>query len=137
MAEHNAPSLHVPLLSLPQFVLLRAAVAPDKPAVIDGLTGRAISYGELAEAAGRTAAGLAARGFGKGDVLAIWSPNLADYAVAVFGAGLAGGIVTTMNPLYNPTELAHQLRDSGSSSARNRTAVRREGGRRRTKRGGA
>lgn len=115
MAEHNASSPpHVPLVSLPELVLRRAAVDPDKPAVIDGLTGRAISYAELAEAAGSTAAGLAARGFGKGDVLAIWSPNLPEYAVAAFGAGLAGGIVTTINPLYNATELAHQLRDSGA-----------------------
>jgi len=115
MAEHNAPSSpHMPLLSLPEFVLLRAAVVPDKPAVIDGLTGRVISYGELAEAAAGTAAGLAARGFGSGDVLAIWSPNLPEYAIAAFGAGLAGGIVTTINPLYNAVELAHQLRDSGA-----------------------
>ena len=111
---HAPSSLQVPLLSLPEFVLLRTAVAPDKPAVIDGLTGRSISYGELAGAAGRTAAGLRARGFGKGDVLAIWSPNLPEYAVAAFGAGMAGGIVTTINPLYNATELAHQLRDSGA-----------------------
>lgn len=115
MAEHNAPSPpQVPLLSLPEFVLLRAAIAPDKPALIDGLTGRVIRYGQLAEAAARTAAGLAARGFGNGDVLAIWSPNLPEYAVAAFGAGLAGGTVTTINHLYNAIELAHQLRDSGA-----------------------
>jgi non-ribosomal peptide synthetase component F len=84
MTEHHAPSsLHVPLRSLPEFVLLKAGAVPDKPAVIDGLTGRSISYGELAEAAGRTAAGLRARGFGKGDVLAIWSPNLPEYAVVL------------------------------------------------------
>jgi PAS domain S-box-containing protein len=115
MAERNAPpSLHVPLTSLPEFVLLRATELADKPALIDGVTGRRVTYGELAGAAVRTAAGLAARGFGKGDVLAIWSPNLPEYAVAAYGAGLAGGIVTTINPLYNAIELAHQLRDSGA-----------------------
>jgi PAS domain S-box-containing protein len=115
MAEHHPTSApHVPLRSLPEFVLERAAAVPDKPALIDGRTGRSISYGALAEAARRTAAGLAARGFGKGDVLAIWSPNLPEYAVAAYGAGLAGGIVTTINPLFNATELAHQLRDSGA-----------------------
>jgi PAS domain S-box-containing protein len=115
MAERNAPpSLHVPLLSLPEFVLLRAAELADKPALIDGVTGRRVTYGELARAAARTAAGLAVRGLGKGDVLAIWSPNLPEYAVAAYGAGLAGAIVTTINPLYNAIELAHQLRDSGA-----------------------
>jgi PAS domain S-box-containing protein len=115
MAEHHAPSsLQVPLLSLPRFVLQRAATAPDQPALTDGLTGSSIRYGELALSASRAAAGLATRGFVKGDVLAIWSPNLPEYAVAALGAGLAGGIVTTINPLCNATELAHQLRDSGA-----------------------
>lgn len=115
MVESNAPSpLQVPLLSLPEFVLLRAAATPGKPALVDGQSGRVITYGELAGAAARTAAGLAARGFGRGDVLAVWSPNVPEYAVAALGAGLAGGIVTTINPLYNTMELAHQLRDSGA-----------------------
>jgi PAS domain S-box-containing protein len=102
----------VPLLPLPEFLLLRAATNPDKPALIDGPTGRVTTYGQLAQAATRTAAGLAKRGFGKGDVLAICSPNLPEYAVAVLGAGLAGGIVSTINPLYTAIELTHQLRDS-------------------------
>jgi PAS domain S-box-containing protein len=115
MAERNAaPSLPVPLLSLPEFVLRARAGRRDKPALIDGVTGRQMGYADLAAAAARTAAGLAARGFGKGDVLAIWSPNVLEYAVAAYAAGLAGGIVTTINPLYNAIELVHQLRDSGA-----------------------
>jgi PAS domain S-box-containing protein len=115
MAERHAPPpLRVPSQSLPEFLLLQAAQRGHQPALIDGVTGRRITYGQLAEAAARTAAGLAARGFGKGDVLAIWSPNLPEYAVAAYAAGLAGGIVTTINPLYNAIELVHQLRDSGA-----------------------
>jgi PAS domain S-box-containing protein len=115
MAERNAaPSLPVPLLSLPEFLLRDGAALGDKPALIDGVAGRRVSYADLAAAAARTAAGLAARGFGKGDVLAIWSPNVLEYAVAAYGAGLAGGIVTTINPHYNAIELVHQLRDSGA-----------------------
>src|SRR5689334_23648093 len=115
MAERNAaPSLPVPLLSLPEFLLRGAGRLGDKPALIDGVSGRQVSYAALAEAAARTAAGLTARGFGKDDVLAIWSPNVLEYAVAAYGAGLAGGIVTTINPLYNAIELVHQLRDSGA-----------------------
>jgi PAS domain S-box-containing protein len=114
MVDRNAPrsQLEVPALSLPEFALRRAAELGDKPALVDGLTGRRCSYDELAAAARRTAAGLAARGFGRGDVLAVWSPNLLEYAAVVYGAGLAGGVVTTINPLYNAIELAHQLRDA-------------------------
>jgi PAS domain S-box-containing protein len=113
MAERNAaPSLPVPLVSLPEFLLRSGAALRDKAALIDGVTGRQVSYADLAATAARTAAGLAARGFGKGDVLAIWSPNVLEYAVAAYAAGLAGGTVTTINPLYNAIELVHQLRDS-------------------------
>jgi PAS domain S-box-containing protein len=115
MAERNAsPPLPVPSLSLPEFLLRGAADLSEKAALIDGATGRRVTYAGLAEAAARTAAGLVARGFGKGDVLAVWSPNIPEYAVAAYGAGLAGGIVTTINPLYNAIELVHQLRDSGA-----------------------
>ena len=56
---------------------------------------------------------LAARGFAKGDVLAIWSPSVPNTR-SPLGRRSRGGIVTTINPLYNAIELAHQLRDSGA-----------------------
>ncbi len=39
-------------------------------------------------------------------------PNVPEYAVAAHAAMSLGGVVTTANPLYTPSELAHQLRDS-------------------------
>ncbi|WP_283644686.1 AMP-binding protein, partial [Marinovum algicola] len=57
----------------------------------------------------QTAAGLAARGFGKGDVFAIYSPNVPEYAVAFFGVATIGGVNTTVNPLYTADELKRQL----------------------------
>jgi acyl-CoA synthetase (AMP-forming)/AMP-acid ligase II len=61
------------------------------------------------------AAALAARGFGKGDVLALSSPNLPEYALAMYGAMAAGGVVTGANPLLTAGELAGQLADAGAS----------------------
>ena len=87
----------------------------DKPALVDGPTGRTLSYRQLAEAVRRVAAGLAARGFGKGDVLALSSPNLPEYAVAMYGAMAAGGVVTGASPLLTAGELAGQLADAGAS----------------------
>jgi acyl-CoA synthetase (AMP-forming)/AMP-acid ligase II len=60
----------------------------------------------------RTAVGLARRGLRKGDVLAIYSPNVPEYAVAFHAVSLLGGIVTTVNPTYTENELAQQLRDA-------------------------
>src|SRR4029453_2940423 len=47
--------------------------------MLAGPSGRPIPYGEPAAGVRRVAAGLAARGFGKGDVFAIFSPNLPEY----------------------------------------------------------
>jgi acyl-CoA synthetase (AMP-forming)/AMP-acid ligase II len=85
-----------------------------RAALIDASSGRTISYAQLAPMIRRAAAGLAARGFGAGDVLAIYAPNVPEYAVAVHAAMSLGGVVTTANPLYKPDELAHQLSDSGA-----------------------
>ena len=59
-------------------------------------------------------AGLAARGFGKGDVFAHLSPNLPECAIAFHGVASAGGVNTTANPLLTEEELAKQLGDSGA-----------------------
>ena len=48
--------------------------------------------------------------------VAIMSPNLLQYPVALFGALRAGYVVVNCNPLYTPRELEHQLRDSGAEA---------------------
>jgi acyl-CoA synthetase (AMP-forming)/AMP-acid ligase II len=108
------PEVAVPDVPLTPFVLQQVARWRDKPALIDGPTGRTLTYGELAQAIRSVARGLADRGFKKGDVFALYSPNLPEYAVAFHGVSLAGGVNTTANPLYTPGELATQLRDSGA-----------------------
>ncbi|MCP4358721.1 MAG: 4-coumarate--CoA ligase family protein [Chloroflexi bacterium] len=87
----------------------------DKPALIDGPSGRTITYAQLTGGIYLVAASLSQRGFGKGDVFAIYSPNLPEYAVAFHAVSLIGGTVTTVNPLYTADELAHQLNDSGAT----------------------
>ncbi|HEX8633942.1 MAG TPA: AMP-binding protein [Pyrinomonadaceae bacterium] len=106
------PPIELPPTPLTPFVLARARERGDKPALIDAVSGRAITYRQLDEAVRRVAAGLAARGFGKGDVFAIYSPNLPEYAVAFHAVSLVGGTLTTLNPLYTTEEAAHQLKDA-------------------------
>src|SRR6267142_5499960 len=95
----------IPEVPLTRFVLQRFHEHSDKPALIEGPTGRTITYGELAQAIQRAAAGLAARGFKKGDVLGILSPNLPEYAIMFHGVASIGGISTLVNPLYTETEI--------------------------------
>jgi acyl-CoA synthetase (AMP-forming)/AMP-acid ligase II len=106
------PPVEIPEVPLTPFVLEGATERGDRAAFIDGPSGRTITYRGLVEEVRRTAAGLARRGFRKGDVFAIYSPNLPEYAVAFHSVSLLGGIVTTINPQYTAAELAQQLKDA-------------------------
>jgi acyl-CoA synthetase (AMP-forming)/AMP-acid ligase II len=106
------PDADIPEASLASVVLERAAALGEKRALVDGATRRGLSYAELAEGVRRVARGLADRGFAAGDVVGLYSPNLPEYALAVFGVASLGGTVTPVNPLYTVDELAHQLQDA-------------------------
>jgi acyl-CoA synthetase (AMP-forming)/AMP-acid ligase II len=109
------PDVEIPDEALPSFVMEPFADRADQPALVDGPSGRTLTYGELSDAIVQCAAGLHARGFQAGDVFAIYSPNLPEYAIAFYGAAMAGGTVTTLNPLYTADEAAHQLEDAGAT----------------------
>jgi acyl-CoA synthetase (AMP-forming)/AMP-acid ligase II len=111
---YSSPYADVPIPDVPlhEAVLATAAERGDQPALIDGPSGRTITYRQLVGGVRRAAAGLAARGFGKGDAFAIYLPNVPEYAVAFYAVSMAGGVSTTANPLYTADELANQLNDS-------------------------
>ena len=108
-------NVEIPTSAVTPFVLRHAAELSDKPALVDGPTGRTLTYGQIAEAVARSAGGLRERGLTKGDVLAILAPNVPEYAVAFHAAATLGGIVTTVNPTYTAEEITFQLNDSGAS----------------------
>ncbi len=114
MIRSPYPDVEIPDVSFPEFILASAEQRGDKPALVEAASGRTITYAELAASVRALAAGLAARGFRKGDVFAHFAPNLPEYAVAFHGVGMAGGVNTTANPLMTVGELASQLRDSGA-----------------------
>jgi acyl-CoA synthetase (AMP-forming)/AMP-acid ligase II len=114
MIRSPFPDVEIPDMSFTDFVLARASEQGDKAALIDGPSGRAITYSELVVSVRGLAAGLAARGFAKGDVFAHLAPNLPEYAVAFHGVASAGGVNTTANPLLTEDEVAKQLVDSGA-----------------------
>ena len=103
------------MVSLPAYVLEHAAELGDEPALIDGPTGRVLTYAQLADQVARLAGGLRARGFGPGDVLGVMAPNLPEYAVLFHGVAMAGGTITTINPTYTAPEVHHQLTDAGAA----------------------
>src|SRR5690242_18186565 len=108
------PDRIIPEVPLTQFVMQKAQQLGDKPALIDGPSGRTISYKQLDGAIRCVASSLAKRGFSKGDVFAIYSPNLPEYAVAFHAVSMLGGTNTTINPLYTADELTAQLKDANA-----------------------
>src|SRR5438552_8846891 len=109
------PDVEIPEVSLAEFVIGHAAEFGDRPALIDGPSGRIVTYAALAGTVRALAAGLAQRGFGNGDVFAVYSPNLPEYAAVLHAVAMLGGITTTVNPLYTARELGEQLADAGAS----------------------
>jgi acyl-CoA synthetase (AMP-forming)/AMP-acid ligase II len=108
------PDLEIPDVSVTDFVLREDHEIGDAPALIDAESGAATSYSELRAAVRSVAAGLAGLGLKKGDVLAHYSPNCPEYAISFHGVASAGGVNTTVNPLWTAHELAAQLRDSAA-----------------------
>jgi acyl-CoA synthetase (AMP-forming)/AMP-acid ligase II len=109
------PDVTIPEVPLTPFVLGRALERGDDPALIEGASGRTMTYAQLDGAVRSLAGGLVAAGLGKGEVLAIMAPNLPEYAVVFHGVAFAGGVVTTVNPTYTDGEVHHQLVDSGAT----------------------
>ncbi len=108
------PRVTIPDVSISDYVLRQAAKLAAKPALIDGATGRSYSFGELPHLIERIAAGFTFHGLKKGDVLAIYSPNVPEYALAFHAAATLGVVTTMVPPLFTEAEVDKQLRDSGA-----------------------
>ena len=108
------PDVAIPDRPLTEHVLGAAFRRGDRVALIDGLTGRELSYAQLAQAVAATAAGLHARGLGKGEVAAICAPNHIEFPVAFHAAAAVGAAVTTVNAGFTVEEISRQLADAGA-----------------------
>lgn len=108
------PAVEIPDASITSFVLARAERFGDALAIVDVTGERAYTFAEFATAVRQAATGLALRGFGKGDVLAILAPNVPEYPIVFHAAALAGGTVLVLNPLDTADDLAARLDESGA-----------------------
>lgn len=79
--------------------------------------GHSLTFGELDRLTASFAAFLQQQtDLQPGDRIAIQLPNILQYPVAVYGAIRAGLVVVNTNPLYTPSEIKHQLNDSGAKA---------------------
>ncbi|GAA5930753.1 hypothetical protein JCM3775_003857 [Rhodotorula graminis] len=83
---------------------------PSKTALIDALTGKKVSYGELASESLRFADGLTqVAKLKRRQTMLVFSPNSILYPVLLFAGQAAGLVVSTANSSYLPDELAHAI----------------------------
>jgi len=89
--------------------LRHAASDPDRLAVVDSSTGERFSRGEITERSAALAAGLARRGIGRGDVVALAMPNIAWWPVVALGVWRAGAALAPLNPVWGAEEMGRVL----------------------------
>lgn len=89
-----------------------AAAHPDAP-LLDFM-GRHYSYGETLGGANRVAHGLKELGYGPGDRIGLFLPNVPHYVAAYYGILKLGAIAVNFSPLYSVDELRAQVEDSGT-----------------------
>ncbi len=109
------PDVEIPDMPVTTYVLSHSTDMSGETAIIDGPTGRTLTYAELEDGIRALAGGLVARGFAKGEVIALMSPNNPEFAVIFHGIAMAGGTITTINPSYTYQETQHQLVDSNAT----------------------
>ena len=68
--------------------------------------GWGITYAELDRAADEAAVGLAARGVGEGDAVALLLPSVIDYVVLYLALARLGAVTAGINPKLRPREIA-------------------------------
>jgi len=94
--------------------LFATSVAAHPQAPLADFYGRIYTYAQTMAEARSFAAGLQARGVGKGDRVGLFLPNVPIYLPAYFGAMIAGATVVNFSPLYTAEELEAQVVDSGT-----------------------
>ena len=99
---------------------LRAAAAagPGMLALVGGVPDPGLrkrwTYAELLADSERAARALTAR-FAPGERVAVWAPNLPEWVILEYAAGLAGLVLVTVNPAFRAAELAYVLNQSGAA----------------------
>ena len=104
---------HIEYPAIPLFGLLEESARkyPDSPCTI--FKGAVITYSEMNKLTDQLAAGVASLGIKKGDRVGIFMPNTPQFVLTFFAILKAGGVVVSVNPLYKPMEIIHQVNDAG------------------------
>ena len=98
--------------TLPEWLATHVAERPNAVAVSGD--GADVTYAELAGDVGRLATGLAARGIGKGDVVAAQLPNNRAFLTVFLAAAACGAVFQPLHMPYRSKELRYLLGHAGA-----------------------
>jgi fatty-acyl-CoA synthase len=89
---------------------------PDREALVDIPGGRRYSYRELRRIVTRLAGGFLKLGIAKGEHLALWTPNRAEYIITELAAVKIGAVPVSIDTNAQPQQLEYLLRQSDSQT---------------------
>jgi len=104
--------------TIPSLVEDAAARFGQSEAIVDvhgpaGTTVR-LTFDQLADAVASATRAIVANGIDRGDRVAIWAPNCAEWVIAALGAVGAGALLVPLNTRFKGAEAAYILRQSGA-----------------------
>ncbi|MEQ8841047.1 MAG: FadD3 family acyl-CoA ligase [Acidimicrobiales bacterium] len=101
-----------PWATIPELIDDAAARFGDNEAMVDGDV--RWNFVEFRDEIRRAARALMASGVEKGDTVAVWAPNIWEWAVAALGVHVAGGVVVPVNTRWKGREAEYVLGNSGA-----------------------
>ncbi|WP_428603268.1 long-chain-fatty-acid--CoA ligase [Sedimenticola sp.] len=99
--------------SIPEMMRSTAKRFGDQPAIL--FTENQVTFTEVDRQSDGIAAALAEQGVVKGDRIALYCINSAEFAIAYAGIVKAGAVVVPVNLLLSPREILYVLNDAGVS----------------------
>jgi len=108
---------HGPLGPLTVGALIKRAATSfaDTEALVDDR--HRLTFDQLAKATEDVARAVIATGVARGDRVAVWAPNVAEWALAALGALTAGAVVVPVNTRFTIAEAADIIGRSGATAA--------------------
>jgi long-chain acyl-CoA synthetase len=92
----------------------RAAAAPGHPVIL--FEGKALGYGELDARSSQLAHAMAAHGITAGDRVALFLPNIPEFAVAYYATQRLGAVPVSISSAFRTAEVEYLLQDSGAKA---------------------
>jgi long-chain acyl-CoA synthetase len=101
-------------MNIAQHVERAARFFPDKPAIL--FEGAQLRYADLNQRANRLANALKANGVRRGDRVALYLPNIPEFAVCYCAILKAGAIAVSINAIFKSEEVRFIIEDSGAKA---------------------